>query len=29
MQLILNGHRRRLEIKPMKRLLDALREDCG
>jgi aerobic carbon-monoxide dehydrogenase small subunit len=29
MQLTLNGKRRRLNVHPMKRLLDALREDCG
>src|SRR5262249_49549902 len=29
MQLILNGKRTRLSVHPMKRLLDALREDCG
>src|ERR1700757_637068 len=29
MQLMLNGKRRRITAHPMKRLLDALREDCG
>jgi carbon-monoxide dehydrogenase small subunit len=28
MQLLLNGTRRRLDVHPMKRLLDVLREDC-
>jgi aerobic carbon-monoxide dehydrogenase small subunit len=28
MQLLVNGSRRRLDIHPMKRLLDVLREDC-
>ncbi len=26
---IINGRRRRLDVHPMKRLLDVLREDCG
>src|SRR5204862_5536617 len=29
MQLTLNGKRMRLDVHPMKRLLDVLREDCG
>src|SRR5436309_5040974 len=29
MQLILNGKRLHLEVHPLKRLLDVLREDCG
>jgi len=29
MQLILNGKRRRVDVHPMKRLLDVLREDFG
>jgi aerobic-type carbon monoxide dehydrogenase small subunit (CoxS/CutS family) len=28
MQLIVNGRRRRVDVHPMKRLLDVLREDC-
>jgi carbon-monoxide dehydrogenase small subunit len=28
MQLLVNGTRRRLDVHPMKRLLDVLREDC-
>jgi aerobic carbon-monoxide dehydrogenase small subunit len=28
MQLSLNGRRRRLDVHPLKRLLDVLREDC-
>ena len=28
MQLTLNGRRRRLDVHPLKRLLDVLREDC-
>ena len=28
MQVILNGRRTRLDVHPMKRLLDVLREDC-
>ena len=29
MQLILNGRRTRIDVHPLKRLLDVLREDCG
>jgi aerobic-type carbon monoxide dehydrogenase small subunit (CoxS/CutS family) len=29
MQLILNGKRKRVNVHPMKRLLDVLREDCA
>jgi aerobic carbon-monoxide dehydrogenase small subunit len=29
MRLTLNGKRTRLDVHPMKRLLDVLREDCG
>jgi aerobic-type carbon monoxide dehydrogenase small subunit (CoxS/CutS family) len=29
MQLTINGRRRRLDVHPLKRLLDVLREDCG
>ncbi len=29
MNLTINGRKRRLDVEPMKRLLDVLREDCG
>lgn len=29
MHLTINGRKRRLDVEPMKRLLDVLREDCG
>src|SRR5947208_7416473 len=29
MQLTVNGRRRRVDVHPLKRLLDVLREDCG
>ena len=29
MQLTINGRRRRVDVHPLKRLLDVLREDCG
>src|SRR5947207_12024059 len=29
MQLTINGRRRRVNVHPLKRLLDVLREDCG
>jgi aerobic carbon-monoxide dehydrogenase small subunit len=29
MQLTINGRKRRVDVHPMKRLLDVLREDCG
>jgi carbon-monoxide dehydrogenase small subunit len=29
LNLTLNGRRRRLDVHPLKRLLDVLREDCG
>jgi aerobic-type carbon monoxide dehydrogenase small subunit (CoxS/CutS family) len=29
MRLVLNGKRTRLQVHPLKRLLDVLREDCG
>ena len=29
MRLTLNGKARRIDVHPMKRLLDVLREDCG
>jgi carbon-monoxide dehydrogenase small subunit len=29
MMILVNGRRRRVDVPPMKRLLDVLREDCG